>query len=128
MAGSLVLPAIAAVLIGVLLRPSQAVEAGPAYAEADLADGLLYSVRRGDSLYRISLVFGVSIDEIVAANQLAGPNAIYPGLRLLGRGGGGGVGVGAGGGGRGGGGGGRAPRRYRTDHRRRRARSPSAPA
>jgi murein DD-endopeptidase MepM/ murein hydrolase activator NlpD len=41
-----------------------------------------YLVRRGDSLYRIALVFGVSVDDLLAANSLASPNAIYPGLIL----------------------------------------------
>ncbi len=41
-----------------------------------------YTIRRGDSLYRIALIFGLTVDDLLAANTLAGPNAIYPGLVL----------------------------------------------
>jgi murein DD-endopeptidase MepM/ murein hydrolase activator NlpD len=41
-----------------------------------------YLVLRGDSLYRIALIFGVSVDDLLAVNSLATPNAIYPGLIL----------------------------------------------
>lgn len=39
-----------------------------------------YTMRRGDSLYRVSLIFGVTVDDLLAANRLANPNAVYPGL------------------------------------------------
>ena len=51
-------------------------------AAASIPSGTLYTVRRGDSLYRISLVFGVSVDDLLAANSLASPGAVYPGLAL----------------------------------------------
>lgn len=54
----------------------------PAAATADTGRSLTYIVQRGDSLYRIALTFGVSVDDLLAANSLAGPNAIYPGLAL----------------------------------------------
>lgn len=41
-----------------------------------------YTLRRGDSLYRVSLVYGVTVDDLLSANNLANPNAIYPGLAL----------------------------------------------
>jgi murein DD-endopeptidase MepM/ murein hydrolase activator NlpD len=41
-----------------------------------------YTLRRGDSLYRISLVYGITVDDLLAANDLANPNAIYPGLTI----------------------------------------------
>lgn len=48
----------------------------------DISDYATYTVKRGDSLYRISLVFGVSVDDLLAANNLPSPNAIYAGLVL----------------------------------------------
>ncbi|MCC7359186.1 MAG: LysM peptidoglycan-binding domain-containing protein [Anaerolineales bacterium] len=42
-----------------------------------------YVVQRGDTLYRISLRFGVSVSAIAAANGLANPSLIYVGQRLL---------------------------------------------
>jgi LysM repeat protein len=41
-----------------------------------------YALQRGDSLYRVSLIYGVSVDDLLAANNLASPNSIYPGLEL----------------------------------------------
>jgi len=55
-----------------------ALEAAP-QVQAVSAD---YTLQRGDSLYRVSLVFGVSVDDLLAANELASPNAIYPGLTI----------------------------------------------
>ncbi len=43
----------------------------------------VYVVRPGDSLWTISRRFGVSIDDILAANDLANPNLIYPGQELI---------------------------------------------
>lgn len=42
----------------------------------------LHRVQPGDTLYRISLVYGVSVDEILAVNNLANSNVLYPGLEL----------------------------------------------
>lgn len=39
-------------------------------------------VRTGDTLWSISQRYGVSIQAIVQANQLANPNVLYPGLKL----------------------------------------------
>jgi LysM repeat protein len=41
-----------------------------------------YRLQRGDSLYRVSLIYGVSVDDLLAANDLASPNSIYPGLEI----------------------------------------------
>jgi murein DD-endopeptidase MepM/ murein hydrolase activator NlpD len=51
---------------------------GDLSVEADAS----YTVQRGDSLYRVSLIFGVPVDDLLAANHLSSPNAIYPGLVL----------------------------------------------
>ncbi len=53
---------------------------GGSAAAAD--PGLTYTLQRGESLYRVSLIFGVTVDDLLAANSLASPNAIYPGLTL----------------------------------------------
>ena len=42
-----------------------------------------YIVKEGDNLYIISLQFGVSIDAIVAANNLGDPRVILPGQLLI---------------------------------------------
>ncbi|HEC22588.1 MAG TPA: LysM peptidoglycan-binding domain-containing protein [Chloroflexi bacterium] len=54
----------------------------PASGVATSPEEVSYTVRRGDSLYRISLVFGVTVDDLLAVNSLASPGAIYPGLEL----------------------------------------------
>ncbi len=41
-----------------------------------------YTLQRGDSLYRVSLIYGVSVDDLLAVNNLASPVAIYPGLEI----------------------------------------------
>lgn len=50
----------------------------PVETQADVA----YTLQRGDSLYRVSLVYGITVDDLLAANSLSGPNAIYPGLKV----------------------------------------------
>ncbi len=40
----------------------------------------IYTLQRGDSLYRVSLIFDVSVDDLLAANSLATPNSVYAGL------------------------------------------------
>ena len=42
----------------------------------------IYTVQAGDSLYRISLIFGVSIEDLITANQLANPNRLELGQEL----------------------------------------------
>ncbi len=43
---------------------------------------MTHRVQRGDTLYRISLIYNVSVDEIIAVNGLATPNVLVPGLDL----------------------------------------------
>lgn len=47
---------------------------------AETRQDVTYTLQRGDSLYRVSLVFGVTVDDLLAANSLSGPNGVYPGL------------------------------------------------
>lgn len=45
-------------------------------------DDTEYVVQPGDSLHRISVLFGISVDDLIAANRLPGAGGIYPGLAL----------------------------------------------
>ena len=45
--------------------------------------GLIYTVQHGDTLYIISLLFGVSMQSILALNNIANPSQIYPGLKIV---------------------------------------------
>ncbi len=45
-------------------------------------EDMVYTLQRGDSLYRLSLIYGVPVDDLLAANDLASPNAVYPGLQI----------------------------------------------
>lgn len=68
-----------------LTIPESAGEVPPAEAEmAGLAgsSAATYVLQRGDSLYRLSLIYGLSVDDLLAANSLPSPNAIYPGLEI----------------------------------------------
>lgn len=58
-----------------LIIPGDAVEQ---VTSSDLS----YTMVRGDSLYRIALIFGVTVDDLLAANSLPTPNSVYPGLVL----------------------------------------------
>jgi LysM repeat protein len=42
-----------------------------------------YTVQRGDTLYRIALNYGVTVQAIMTANNLSSANLIYAGQRLL---------------------------------------------
>jgi LysM repeat protein len=55
--------------------PTPVVDAGPPQAT--------YVVRPGDSLYRISLLYGVPIARIAQANNIVNANRIYVGQRLI---------------------------------------------
>ncbi len=59
-----------------ILPPSPAV-AAPA------SDGTVYVVRAGDTLGSIAARFGVSVSAIARANNIANPNRIYVGQRLV---------------------------------------------
>ena len=52
---------------------------GPAAAQSD---GPVYIVQEGDTLIGIALRFGVDVDDLAAANALADPSAIVPGMQL----------------------------------------------
>ncbi|NLZ93119.1 MAG: LysM peptidoglycan-binding domain-containing protein [Firmicutes bacterium] len=43
----------------------------------------IYIVRSGDSVWKIANMFGVSMESIIAANQLKNPDLIYPGQKLI---------------------------------------------
>jgi len=44
---------------------------------------LIYTVQPGDTLYIISLLFGVSMQSILALNNITNPSLIYPGLQIV---------------------------------------------
>lgn len=45
--------------------------------------GLVYTVQPGDTLYIISLLFGVSLQSILELNNIPDPSQIYPGLIIV---------------------------------------------
>lgn len=47
------------------------------------ADPIVHTVSWGENLHQISVRYGVSVDAIVAANNLASPNHVYIGQRLV---------------------------------------------
>jgi murein DD-endopeptidase MepM/ murein hydrolase activator NlpD len=78
------LPGANSIAVGQQLAiPAATDDAGASAEAAAPADSsTTYTLQRGDSLYRISLIFGIDVDDIIAANDLANPNAVYPGLSL----------------------------------------------
>ena len=40
---------------------------------------ILYTVRKGDTLYRLAIQFDTTVEEIVSLNELKNPNLIYVG-------------------------------------------------
>jgi cell wall-associated NlpC family hydrolase len=48
-------------------------------ASAGVTSGGTWTVQTGDTLYKIAQATGVSVQDIVKANNLANPNLIYPG-------------------------------------------------
>ena len=64
---------LAAALASLLVVP------GPVAAQED---GPVYIVQEGDTLIGIALRFGVDVDDLAAANGLADPSAITPGMQL----------------------------------------------
>lgn len=55
----------------------------PTITRTPLPPGLTHTVKAGESLYTISLQYGVTIDALVAANDLANPNQLFVGQVLL---------------------------------------------
>jgi LysM repeat protein len=43
----------------------------------------IYIVRSGDTIWKIARMFGVSMESIIAANNLQNPNLIFPGQQLI---------------------------------------------
>jgi len=70
----LVFSLLVSLLAGLLLTP-----ATPAAAEGPT----IHVVQRGETLTRIALRYGVTVNDIVRANGLANPNRIYTGQRLI---------------------------------------------
>jgi murein DD-endopeptidase MepM/ murein hydrolase activator NlpD len=62
--------------------PAATAETTGTEASAATASGIAHTVRLGDTLYRISLVYGVAVDDIIAANSLNNPNALVLGQEL----------------------------------------------
>lgn len=44
---------------------------------------LVYTVQPGDTLYTVSLLFGVSLRSILALNNIPDPSSIYPGMQII---------------------------------------------
>ncbi|WP_238546134.1 CAP domain-containing protein [Tumebacillus flagellatus] len=62
-----------------LLLPSNAVTPAPAHAESSVA----YTVKSGDSVWKIATKYQIGVSEIVQANNLKNPSMIYPGQHLI---------------------------------------------
>lgn len=50
--------------------------------EKNISDRIMYTVRKGNTLWELSKEYNVSIDEIVRLNNIKNPNLIYPGEKL----------------------------------------------
>ena len=51
-------------------------------SETRATGSITYTVKRGDSLSKIALAYGVSVNHIVELNNISNPNLIYPGQKL----------------------------------------------
>lgn len=63
-------------------RRTVPVEAESSASRADLSDDDVYTVRPGDSLYRISRATGVSVDDLKSINGISDARRIRPGQEL----------------------------------------------
>ncbi|MEM6283916.1 MAG: LysM peptidoglycan-binding domain-containing protein [Chloroflexota bacterium] len=54
-----------------------------AAAPVGTSQEVLYTIQRGDTLNVIARNFNITLNELVAANNLANPNIIYPGQQLI---------------------------------------------
>ena len=43
---------------------------------------IVYTVKRGDTISRIAMAYGVTVNHIVEMNNIQNPNLIYPGEKL----------------------------------------------
>jgi LysM repeat protein len=67
-----------------LLRVGQElVIPGVTHEQAVAARGVAHVVRSGESLLAIALRYGVTVEEIIAINEIDNPNAIYVGQELI---------------------------------------------
>ncbi len=64
--------------VGQLLDVSETAPGHPTYAQ-----GRTYIVQPDDTLYAIALRFGLDLNTVLSANNLASPTLIFPGQRLL---------------------------------------------
>ncbi len=76
-------------------EPGSAPEGGEATPNAGQTDGqtgaapdapqqdIIHEVKAGDTLFALSLLYGVSVDDIITANALANPNRLDIGQQLL---------------------------------------------
>ena len=55
----------------------------PPASSAPIAPRRIHIVQRGETLQSIALKYGVTVNELVAANGITNPNVIYPGQRLV---------------------------------------------
>lgn len=75
-------PLAAAMRSLIVLLPLLASQAFPVFAQSD-PGGAYYIVQEGDTLNAIALRFDVSTQDIIDANQIADPDLVSPGTRLL---------------------------------------------
>lgn len=70
-------PRLLGIVIGLVLL---AAVVEPAHAQAE---GPVYIVQAGDTLSAIARTFGVSVEQLAAANSITDPSAIFPGQQLV---------------------------------------------
>jgi murein DD-endopeptidase MepM/ murein hydrolase activator NlpD len=70
-------------LLTTLLLLSVAAFNGPALGISIAAGPIVYTVQPGDTLVAIALRYGTTVEAIALANDLANPNLIIPGQRLI---------------------------------------------
>lgn len=63
--------------------PVRVAQAKPLVEKEEMVRPTRYRVRRGDTVYRISRRFGVSMDELVRVNALSDPDRLIPGSELI---------------------------------------------
>lgn len=66
----------------ILLDDNSKIEKVEASSEKNVSERIEYIVKRGDTLWAISRMYDVSINEIARLNDIANPNLIYPNEKL----------------------------------------------